>query len=170
MQLALRQRHRAVAAWREWNHARSAFTFRAVRFGVHSARRPLRSESRARWLGAAVGWHNDRDWYREHAGRLIHKMHYPGGTSCGTRWLPLARWVGWPEYTLSQLSYIIMRESSGRPTALNPSSHCSGLLQLISGWYTGAWGPPAGNPFDPEYNLRTGLWIWRHGGWSAWAL
>jgi soluble lytic murein transglycosylase-like protein len=63
-----------------------------------------------------------------------------------------------------------MRESSGRERAANPTSSARGLLQLMSGWYTGAWGPPAGNPLDATYNLKTGLWIWKHGGFSAWAL
>jgi soluble lytic murein transglycosylase-like protein len=62
-----------------------------------------------------------------------------------------------------------MRESSGRQNAYNASSACAGLLQLHPGWYRGHWGVPAGDPFDPEYNLRTGRIIWGRCGWSPWA-
>lgn len=96
-------------------------------------------------------------------------MRCPGGSSSGVRWKPLARHVGWPEYTLGQLTYIIMRESSGRARAYNPSG-ASGLLQLMPGWYTGQWGIPAGDPFDPEYNLRSGYIMWRQVSWTPWAL
>lgn len=90
-------------------------------------------------------------------------MKHPGGSSNGVRWMPLARWVGWPEYTLSTLAYIIMRESSGRARALNPSSGCAGLLQIH---------PCHGvaNAFDPEVNLRAGLRLYRQSGWAPWAM
>ena len=96
-------------------------------------------------------------------------MKHPGGSSSGVRWLPLARHVGWPAGALQTLAYVITRESSGRQYAHNPSG-ASGLLQLMPGWFTGAWGIPAGNPYDPEYNLRSGLLIWQRGGWSPWAV
>ena len=90
-------------------------------------------------------------------------MKHPGGTSNGVRWMPLARWVGWPQYTLGTLAYIIMRESSGRARALNSSSGCAGLLQIH---------PCHGvaNVFDPLVNLKAGLRLYRASGWAPWAM
>jgi len=130
---------------------------------VAVGRAPKRSASAEAWTRALRKWKHQRaDWRGKiKAGRA--KMLKPGGTSNGVRWMPLARWVGWPEHTLSHLSYIIMRESSGRVRALNSSSGCAGLLQLH---------PCHGvkNPFDPEVNLRAGLRLYRKCGWSPWAL
>lgn len=114
-------------------------------------------------------WRVQRDWFRLHFRRLHHSMTHPGGSSNGTRWKPLARFVGWPESALGTLCAIIYRESSGRAAAHNPSG-ASGLLQLMPGWWTGQWGVPAGNPFDPEYNLRSGYLMWRKVGWQPWSL
>jgi len=114
-------------------------------------------------------WQREAKRFAVRVGQLVHRMKHPGGSSNGVRWMPLARWVGWPSYTLSNLAYIIMRESSGRENARNPSG-ASGLLQLMPGWWTGQWGVPAGNPFDPEYNLRSGYLMWCKAGWQPWQL
>ena len=79
--------------------------------------------------------------------------------------MPLARYAGWPESTLGNLAYIIMRESSGRQRALNASSGCAGLLQILPSNVTQPW-----RLFDPEYNLRQGLRLYRLAGWSPWSL
>ena len=124
---------------------------------------PARSAPEAAWQKAGRRLkHQTLDW-RGKVKAGVARMRKPGGTSSGARWLPLARWVGWPEHTLSHLAYIIMRESSGRTTALNPSSLCSGLLQIH---------PCHGvaRPFDPEVNLRAGLRLYRSSGWAPWAL
>ena len=92
-------------------------------------------------------------------------MRNPGGTSSGTRWGPLALWVGWPRACIPNLVYIIMRESSGRPNAVNSSSGCAGLLQILPSNVSQPW-----RLFDPEYNLRQGLRVYRLAGWSPWAL
>lgn len=142
-------------------------------FGQHRpnavAYLPLRGAQLPEWQRAERRLrHQLKDWrgkYQDGRRRMLR----PGGTSCGARWKPLMRWVGWPEVCLSQLSYIVMRESSGRERALNPSG-AAGLLQLMPGWYRGGWGIPAGDPFDPEYNLHSGLRIYRKCGWSPWAL
>jgi hypothetical protein len=96
-------------------------------------------------------------------------MRHPGGSSNGVRWLPLARWVGWPASALGTLAMVIMRESSGRERAVNPSSGCAGLLQFQPAWFRGQWGYPAFDVFDAEQTLRAGLHIWREQGWSPWA-
>jgi hypothetical protein len=86
--------------------------------------------------------------------------------------MPLARHVGWPEYTLGQLASIIYRESSGRERALNPSG-AAGLLQFMPGWYRGQWGLPSFDPFEAEQTLHAGLHVWHSQGNSflpAWAL
>ena len=91
-------------------------------------------------------------------------MRHPGGAASGTKWLPLAQWVGWPRSCFGELAYIIMRESTGRPTAYNPSG-CSGLLQIAPGNVR-----EPGRLFEPEYNLAQGLRLYREAGWSPWSL
>jgi len=77
----------------------------------------------------------------------------------------LARHVGWPRYTLSQLAYIIQRESSGRQNAYNGVIGCTGLLQIWPGHVSDPW-----RLTDPEYNLAVGLRLYRSSGWGPWAL
>ena len=79
------------------------------------------------------------------------------------------RHLGYPEGILSTFAAIVMRESSGRERAYNPSG-AAGLLQFMRGWYSGAWDYPAFDPFDPEQNLRAGLHIWREQGFGPWAM
>ena len=130
---------------------------------------PNRGALKVTWEKALRRWrHAAKDWRQKYRdGR--ERMRNPGGTSNGVRWKPLMRWVGWPESCLSQLAAIVMRESSGRARAYNPSG-AAGLCQLMPGWYRGQWGIPAGNPFDPEYNLRSAYLMWRKCGFSPWAL
>lgn len=115
-------------------------------------------------------WRHQRRDFEHHAAQLLYAMKHPPGAASGTKWLPLARHVGWPEYALSTLARIIWRESTGRERAANPTSSARGLLQFMSGWYTGAWGIPAFNPLDAEQNLHAGYHVWRMQGWSPWAL
>jgi len=163
---ALRWQRKASRARQDWRRAAACFGKR-----VHQrvAKRPSRADPDAVWLLAGKRWHRQARDFERRTGRLLRTMRAPGGSSCGARWKPLARHVGWPESQLTTLAYIIQRESSGRANAHNPSG-ASGLMQLMPGWWTGAWGLPAGNPYDPEYNLRTALLIWHRGGWGAWAL
>ena len=161
---ALAQHKRAVAAWLEWNRARSALSLRMVRFRDHSGAKPDRAATAARWVGAAADWRADRDDYRARTGRLVDRMRHPGGTSSGTRWAPLALWVGWPKYVIGELTDIIYRESSGRERAYNPSG-ASGLLQILRSNVSQPW-----RLFDATYNLTQGLRLYRLCGWSPWAL
>jgi len=90
-------------------------------------------------------------------------MKHPGGSSSGARWLPLARWVGWPASTWSMLAAVITRESSGRECASNGGVYL-GLMQI--------WRAHVSNPmrlFIAESNLRVGLRLWHRGGWRDWA-
>lgn len=91
------------------------------------------------------------------------------GTSVG-RWMWLASDVGWPRSTFGQLAYVIYRESRGSPKALNPTSSAAGLLQFMPQWYTGQWGYPAFDPFEPRTNLTAGVWLWKRQGWSPWSV
>jgi hypothetical protein len=134
------------------------------------APRPLATASAQVWLDKRSLWIKQRGQLERLFNRLRFQMTHPGGSSSGVRWMPLARWVGWPESSLSTLAYVIMRESSGRQNALNTSSACAGLLQMHPGWYHGHWGYPSFNPFDPEQNLKAGLWVWKRQGWRPWAL
>ena len=162
---ALRGRRAAVRAWREWGRARACLSLRVVRFGAHSAQQPDRAESEAVWVGAGVAWRVDARAYGRRTDKLVERMRAPGGTSSGTRWAPLALWVGWSRACIPNLVYIIMRESSGRPTAVNSSSGCTGLLQILRSNVAQPW-----RLTEPEYNLREGLRLYRVCGWSPWAL
>jgi len=110
-------------------------------------------------------WRHMRRDFRQRTGRLVARMRCPGGSSNGVRWIPLARHVGWPRYTLSQLAYIIQRESSGRQNAYNGVIGCTGLLQIWPGHVSDPW-----RLTDPEYNLAVGLRLYRSSGWGPWAL
>jgi hypothetical protein len=81
------------------------------------------------------------------------------------RWIGCARWAGWGWGELPMLCYVIDRESGGNPSAQNPASSASGLLQFLSGWWAGKW-----NPMDPYQNLRHGYLAWRQVGWQPWSL
>ena len=159
---ALHVRRAALKAGHEWLRARACFLDSGhVRLG----RLPLRSRSEAVWLHASLRWRGQLRDYQQRTQRLLQRMRAPGGPSSGVRWLPLARLCSWPEYTLSTLAAIIQRESSGRQRALNASSGCAGLLQILPSNVTQPW-----RLFDPEYNLRQGLRLYRLAGWSPWAL
>jgi len=132
--------------------------------------RPKRSECTAVWQKVWHKWRNQAADWRAKVTAGMKRMRCPGGTSCGTRWKPLMRFVGFPEYILPTFAAIIMRESSGRTRALNSSSGAAGLLQFMPQWYRGQWGYPVFNPFDPEANLRAGVWLWRHEGLGPWSL
>jgi hypothetical protein len=89
----------------------------------------------------------------------IHKMCHPGGPASGAKWLPLAKWVGWPRSTWHTLAGLIMNESTAMPWAHNdtPPTFCRGLLQEARCWYAGRW---RFNPFSALKNLYYGLNIW----------
>jgi hypothetical protein len=111
-----------------------------------------------------------RHLFRQRTRRLVHHMTHPGGSSNGVRWLPLAKWIGWPARTWHALAALMMNESSGRQNAHNDTSptYCRGLLQEARCWYHGKWHY---NPFDPLKNLYYGLKIWvlQHGSFlPAW--
>jgi hypothetical protein len=61
--------------------------------------------------------------------------------------------------------YVIDRESGGNPSAKNPTSTASGLLQFLSDWWSGRW-----NPFNAALNLHHGYRAWREVGWQPWNL
>lgn len=59
-------------------------------------------------------------------------------------------------------------ESGGNPNAKNPTSTASGLFQHMRGWWSGAWGYPAFNPFDPESSVRAAAFLRYRNGWTDW--
>jgi len=63
------------------------------------------------------------------------------------------------------------RESRCDPSADNPNSSASGLLQLLSslhcGWLSRELGPC--NLYDPEYNIQAAALLWQRSGYSAWS-
>ena len=160
---ALREHRAAARDYRSWLRARSCLGLD----GEHRRlpRRPDRLAPVHVWESFLGAVHRDHRFCERHLDRCLTRMRSPGGSSSGTRWLPLARWVGWPQSALPHLAYIIQRESSGRPTAVNPSSGCTGLLQILRSHVSDPW-----RLTDPEYNLRVGLRLYRQAGWSPWAL
>lgn len=110
-------------------------------------------------------WKSKRD-------RLYYKAKHPGGSGAA-RWWPLAKYVGWKDAQRSDIIRIIRRESDGNPNCYTPPYGAAGLLQFIKPWWTGSWGLPAFNPYNPERNLSMGLRLWKRQGGSflpAWAL
>jgi len=167
---AKHQHARAIYNWALWNKARKTFKLETIPFLRVCPRRPPRLASEDVWLSVGHKWQRRSATFQRNYRTLRHRMLHPGGPASGVKWLPLARWVGWPESTLSQLATIIYRESSGRPTAYNPSG-ASGLLQLMPGWYQGDYyNFPNFNPFNPELNLYYGYRGWKVSGWTPWAL
>jgi hypothetical protein len=65
---------------------------------------------------------------------------------------------------MGTLCLVIDRESGGDPSAANPASSASGLLQLMSVHWAGKF-----SPFVARPNLAYGLKLWRGSGWSPWA-
>ena len=165
---ALKQRQRAVAAWREWARTRSALSLRVVPFRVHSAARPDRAAVAARWVDAAASWRADRHDYRARTERLVERMRKPGGTSSGTRWAPLALWVGWPRSAIHTLTGMIWFESSGRERAFNGVIDCTGLTQVWPKHVTDrtgmSWPAAIRWLMIAENNLREALRIFRAQG------
>jgi len=103
-------------------------------------------------------------------------MKHPGGTSSGTRWMPLARWTGWPTYALHNLAWLIQNESSGRERAVSPTND-HGLVQFNLLSWARTWARRMKCAFipgvyDPEKNLRFALWVYhvvQHDSWlPAW--
>lgn len=87
------------------------------------------------------------------------------------RWAWLAADVSWAPSEWPTLFMVIDRESGGMPGVDNGAgSGAAGLLQLMPGWYSGQWGYPAGDPHDPRYNLKAGVWMWHREGWQPWAV
>lgn len=103
----------------------------------------------------------------ERATRLYSKQY---GSSVG-RWVWLARDVGWSWNDIPQLMYVIDRESGGSPTAKNPTSTASGLLQFLAFHFdgTGDYGWVF-NPYNARQNLTYGYKLHRMLGWAPWAI
>ena len=164
---ALAQRKHAHREWVKYKHAARCFNKNVVKFGTRKTNVLTRSASEALWRSDGESWQQLKRTYVKRFNVYRHKMLHPGGCASGTKWLPLAAWVGWPNNTFSNLAYIIMRESTGRPDAYNGVIGCTGLLQIWPG------NVPSSERYlltDPEYNLTAGLRLYRSSGWGPWAL
>lgn len=83
-------------------------------------------------------------------------------------WRPLVA-VYFPAENVDAALRIIACESHGNPNAANPTSSARGLFQFLSGWYSGAWGYPAFDPYDPDANVQAAAWLSKGGSdWSHW--
>ena len=92
-----------------------------------------------------------------------------------TRYVNLARQVGWPKSERDNLARIMWRESSCTPSAHNPRDPWGGsygLLQINGanvGWATrNGWIKDRQDLFDPKRNLVVGLNLWLRYGWKPW--
>jgi soluble lytic murein transglycosylase-like protein len=85
------------------------------------------------------------------------------------RWRPLVEEYFRPEYVDRALR--VMRcESGGNTHAKNRTSTASGLFQALKGWWSGNWGYPPFDPYNPEANIRFAAWLSRQGAtWQAWS-
>jgi hypothetical protein len=115
------------------------------------------------WDSLAEACKRQRLYWRDvRIPKLHHKITHPGGSSNGVRWIPLARYVGWPEYALHNLAGLIMNESSGRPKAVSPTND-HGLVQFNACW-SGTFRRVMHvnffpNIYDPELNLRFAYYV-----------
>lgn len=123
---------------------------------------PARCEPNTAWSAAGKAWKHHAKRCRAAAAAGIAKMRRPGGSGVA-RWMPLARWVGWPAGSLPKLRNVMWRESRGNPRAVNPSSRCAGLLQIHPCHHVA-------NVCDPLVNLRAGLRLYRAAGWQPWGM
>lgn len=123
---------------------------------------PARCEPNTAWSAAGKAWKHHAKRCRAAAAAGIAKMRRPGGSGVA-RWMPLARWVGWPAGSLPKLQNVMWRESRGNPRAVNPASRCAGLLQIHPCHHVA-------NVCDPLVNLRAGLRLYRAAGWQPWGM
>lgn len=88
----------------------------------------------------------------------------------------LARAVGWPRTEMKRLTYVLARESSCAPTALNsadPFGGSYGLAQL-NGSNKGFFireklvHKSMIELFNPKKNLTAALALWKECGWACW--
>jgi hypothetical protein len=169
---SLKSRKAAVKARKALSRVRRCF---GSRHPVAVGAAPERAATAQEWEKAEAHWiHQTEDWRAKvKAGR--HLMTHPPGAASGQKWLPLARWAGWPERPLHTLAGLIWCGSSGIKTNISPTDDW-GLTQLNRlSWEArfrqvmhAAWI----KTLDPEYNLRFALWIWRDQGGRfkpAWA-
>lgn len=92
------------------------------------------------------------------------------GRPC-SQWYDLAWEAGFsPEQWRSPLSGFMFRESRCNPSAKNPSSSASGLLQIVKGTWLSSCKDLPYEPFDPALNLQCAFRLWKASGWSPWAL
>ena len=82
------------------------------------------------WLDAGERWQRQTLRFQRLLGKLVQRMKRPGGPAVAAKWWPAALYEGWNPSLKSWFCYIVQRESSARPQAVNPSSGCYGLMQL----------------------------------------
>lgn len=151
-------------AERRWNKARACFRLPATWFPRPAA--PTCADE-AEWRAYVSAIRSLRAEARSRTARLIRRMDHPKGAGA-RRWLPLARWVGWPRSQEGTLVRVITRESHGDQHAdSNPPYF--GLMQIWSA-HIERWAPaPRAALLRARTNLTVGLWLWRANGWSPWA-
>ena len=84
------------------------------------------------------------------------------------RWRPLVEQHFEPAHVDAALN-VIACESHGNPDAANPRSTARGLFQFLRGWWSGAWGYPPFDPYDPAANVTAAAWLSKGGtDWGHW--
>jgi hypothetical protein len=170
---ALKSRKAATKAHAALSRVRRCFGDSAP---VRVGKTPERAATAAVWEKARAHWrHQAKDWRQKfEAGR--HLMTHPPGAASGAKWLPLAKWVGWPKRALHTLAGLIWCESSGIKTNISPTDDW-GLTQLNRPSWAAEFRQRMHVAFekgalDPELNLAFALWIWKSQGGHfkpAWA-
>jgi Transglycosylase SLT domain len=83
------------------------------------------------------------------------------------QWMGLALDSGWPVRQWETMNWVMYRESRCDPNAHNPSG-ATGLMQIMP-MHVGRT-CDYGDLFDPAFNLRCALAVYRMQGWNAWSV
>jgi hypothetical protein len=73
-----------------------------------------------------------------------------------------------PGHAVNRMLCLMRYESGGNPSARNPSSGASGLLQVMPFW-ADHYGVARQALFDPDTNLRIARLVWDEQGYRAWS-
>lgn len=95
---------------------------------------------------------------------------YRGMGSNVEQWRPLTAQY-WPASLVDHALCIIQHESGGNPSAKNPNSSASGLMQHLARYWperssAAGWG--GSSIWNPEANIAVGAWLYTQGGWGHW--
>lgn len=93
-----------------------------------------------------------------------------GGSYVGASGEPWRSLVAthFPASAVDTMTCLVGYESAGNPSARNPSSGASGLLQVMPFW-ADHFGVSRSSLFDPDTNVRIARKVWDAQGFGAWS-